>query len=98
MVARKEVTVEVVAVNQLEVGEHMPVRGWGDDGTSVEVTGRVAQILIKRNGEASIGFSILENGSIIVTGYDTSGFSLNLSRNVRLENDRPWEDDENHQA
>lgn len=90
---RKQVTVEVTALNQIEVKEDGHVTGWGEHASKVNVSGQVSEIIIKRNGKPSIGFKILENGSVVITGYDNSGFYLDLSRNVRLENNSPWEDE-----
>lgn len=91
MSEQKSLRVELVSLDTPTVSHAPYLSGWGEDAKQVNVEGKVANILIKKDGEAAIGIRILENGSLIITGYTTM-FHLNMSRNVVLENDRPWKD------
>lgn len=94
--SRKQVVVEIVSANQLKVGEvNSSITGLGCQATKIGVEGQIAEIMINCNGKCAIGISVLEDGSIVINGHDTS-FSVHMS-SLRLENKYPWTE-ENQQA
>lgn len=86
---QKVITVEVTATGPLTAGVPEATHGWGEGGQEVEVTGPVAQILVRRGKDAVFSVRVLEDGSLILTNYG-SNYTTMADRNLRLTNTVPW--------
>lgn len=60
-----------------------------EDGRVLCLKGEVIQIKIKKDGEAYVGIYIKEDGSLVISNYNTF-FSTDVPRQLILNNDRPW--------
>jgi hypothetical protein len=92
----KTVKVEITTVDTPGMeGPLPPPSGWGHDARKVMVEGKVVEIMIRRDGEdgfggAEFGIRILEDGSVILTSYNSMLTTSLCERNLRLTNERPW--------
>jgi len=87
---QKKISVELVSLDKTSVkvpSEY--VDGWGRESQRITVSGEIAQIEVRKGDKAQFGIRILEDGSIILTSYD-SMFSQDVDRNLRLKNEQPW--------
>lgn len=84
------VEVEVVTVDKPESTPAGEISGWGDTGHKSSITGKATQVVIKRDGKHQFGIRILEDGSVILTSYDSILTPQLWDRNLRFTNERPW--------
>jgi hypothetical protein len=85
----QQLSLEIVALNQLEVGERSDyVSGYGEDATKVVVEGEIVELCVRRNKRIAFVIRVMEDGSLVINGHD-SLYHLDL-RSLTLYNDRPW--------
>jgi len=87
----KEVQLEITTVDSPVVGPIKGVSGWGEHARSVTVSGRAVEIIVRRGDKSEFGIRILEDGSIILTGYNSLLTTELVVHSLRFENERPWE-------
>ncbi len=86
---QKKLTVKVIATDKMTAGEMVRADGWGEQATTTELSGEIAQLIILKDGESQFGIRILEDGSIIITSYRTY-YTHYVNQNLHLNNERPW--------
>jgi hypothetical protein len=89
MPKRKTITVDVASLDALSTEKEEEPIGCGEGSEKVSLTGQVFRVTINKDGEAQVGFSIHEDGSIIITSY-SSYYTMSVPQNLTLENTRPW--------
>jgi hypothetical protein len=89
---RPELKIELTATEPIKAGEPVDASGWGDDAQSIEVTGKVAEINIVKDGKSQFGIYISDDGAIIITDYGNMMFQLELSKSLRFTPYKPWEE------
>lgn len=84
------VSVEVVTVDKPHIDPAQEISGWGETGHVSIVTGKATEIIVKREGKHQFGLRILEDGSVILTSYDSLLTPQLWDRNLKFTNERPW--------
>jgi hypothetical protein len=89
---RPELKIELTATEPVKAGEPEHASGWGDDAQSIEVTGKVAEIKVTKDGKSQFGLRIQDDGSLVLTDYGNMLFQLDAGSNLWLTPYRPWEE------
>jgi hypothetical protein len=88
-----ELSVEIFTLEGLKSLETEPTSGWGA-GTDAQKTilkGQVVEIIVSKDDEPYVGLRILEDGSLILTGY-RARFTQPVDSNLSLKSIIPWKE------
>jgi hypothetical protein len=89
---RPELKIELTATEPIKAGEPVDASGWGDDAQSIEVTGKVAEIKVTKDGKSQFGLRI--QGRRIPGPHRLREYAVPIRcrKNLLLTPYRPWEE------
>ena len=89
----KTLTVEIICLDKAEATDREPLTGWGEDASQINVTGKIRELMIKKDGDYQFAIRINDDGSIIITDHGHMCFETDVPQNLRLKPYHTWKDE-----